>query len=70
MWLRPLTVLNEIRRSISTSRPSMIIPFVIDNEGRGERSYDIYSRLLKERIVCLMTPVSFAIYVIMNFIVI
>ena len=27
-------------------------------QGRGERAYDIYSRLLKERIVCLMGPVS------------
>ncbi|PIK48422.1 putative ATP-dependent Clp protease proteolytic subunit, mitochondrial, partial [Apostichopus japonicus] len=27
-------------------------------EGRGERAYDIYSRLLKERIVCLMGPVT------------
>ncbi|KAJ1350159.1 hypothetical protein KIN20_005883 [Parelaphostrongylus tenuis] len=34
------------------------IPFVIESEGRGERSYDIYSRLLKDRIICLMTPVS------------
>ena len=28
-----------------------LIPFVIEKTGRGERSYDIYSRLLKERIV-------------------
>ena len=27
-------------------------------QGRGERAYDIYSRLLKERIICLMGPVS------------
>lgn len=30
-----------------------LIPYVIDNSGRGERSYDIYSRLLKDRIVLL-----------------
>jgi ATP-dependent Clp protease protease subunit len=30
-----------------------LIPFVIDNDGRGERSYDIYSRLLKDRIIFL-----------------
>ena len=35
------------------------VPFVIEQSGRGERTYDIYSRLLKERIVCLMAPVSF-----------
>ena len=34
------------------------IPLVIEKSGRGERSYDIYSRLLKERIICLMAPVS------------
>ncbi|CAI5443503.1 unnamed protein product [Caenorhabditis angaria] len=37
---------------------SAAIPFVIDNEGKGERTYDIYSRLLRDRIVCLMTPVD------------
>jgi ATP-dependent Clp protease protease subunit len=34
------------------------IPFVIEQTGRGERSYDIYSRLLKERIIFLGTEVS------------
>ena len=31
----------------------MVIPYVIEQTGRGERSYDIYSRLLKDRIVML-----------------
>ena len=31
----------------------MIIPTVIETTGRGERAYDIYSRLLKERIIFL-----------------
>lgn len=35
-----------------------VIPMVIDNDGRGERAYDIYSLLLKERIVFLGTAVS------------
>lgn len=35
-----------------------LIPMVVEQTGRGERSYDIYSRLLKERIICLMGPVS------------
>lgn len=35
-----------------------LIPIVIEQTGRGERSYDIFSRLLKERIICLMGPVS------------
>ena len=34
-----------------------LIPFVIEQTGRGERSYDIYSRLLKDRIVFLTGPV-------------
>ncbi|XP_017782815.1 PREDICTED: ATP-dependent Clp protease proteolytic subunit, mitochondrial [Nicrophorus vespilloides] len=33
------------------------IPIVVEQTGRGERSYDIYSRLLKERIICLMGPI-------------
>lgn len=35
-----------------------LIPYVIENTSRGERSYDIYSRLLKDRIVFLGTPVT------------
>jgi len=35
-----------------------LIPFVIEQTQRGERSYDIYSRLLKERIVFLGTPID------------
>ena len=37
----------------------MMVPIVIEQTGRGERSYDIYSRLLKDRIICLMGPVSY-----------
>ena len=35
-----------------------IIPYVIEQTGRGERSYDIYSRLLKDRIIFVGTPVE------------
>lgn len=35
-----------------------LIPMVIESTGRGERSYDIYSLLLKERIVFLGTPIN------------
>jgi ATP-dependent Clp protease protease subunit len=38
--------------------PSANIPFVIEQTHRGERSWDIYSRLLKDRIVFLGTPVN------------
>merc|ERR1711994_429720 len=35
-----------------------LVPIVVEQTGRGERSYDIYSRLLKDRIICLMGPVD------------
>ena len=35
-----------------------LIPMVIEQSGRGERSYDIYSRLLKERVIFLVGPVN------------
>jgi ATP-dependent Clp protease, protease subunit len=41
-----------------TPRNSPLIPMVIEQTSRGERSFDIYSRLLNERIVFLGTPVD------------
>ncbi|KAK7585839.1 hypothetical protein V9T40_000018 [Parthenolecanium corni] len=35
-----------------------LIPMVIEQTGRGERAYDIFSRLLKDRIICIMGPVN------------
>ena len=35
-----------------------LIPMVIEQTGRGERSYDIYSRLLKDRIIFVGTPIN------------
>lgn len=35
-----------------------LVPIVIEQSGRGERSYDIYSRLLRERVVFLVGPVN------------
>jgi ATP-dependent Clp protease protease subunit len=35
-----------------------MVPMVIEQSGRGERSYDIYSRLLKERVIFLVGPVN------------
>lgn len=40
-----------------TDTMSQLIPIVIEKEGRGERAYDIYSRLLKDRIIFLNGPV-------------
>uniref|UniRef100_UPI0019533EAB ATP-dependent Clp protease proteolytic subunit n=1 Tax=Haemophilus influenzae TaxID=727 RepID=UPI0019533EAB len=35
-----------------------LVPMVVEQTNRGERSYDIYSRLLKERIIFLSGPVE------------
>ena len=37
---------------------SSLVPFVVEQTSRGERSYDIYSRLLKDRIIFLDTEVN------------
>ena len=37
---------------------SVLVPMVVEQTGRGERSYDIYSRLLKDRIVFIGTPMD------------
>ncbi len=38
--------------------PTSLVPMVIETDGRGERAYDIYSLLLKERIIMLGTPIN------------
>ncbi|MBU0752959.1 MAG: ATP-dependent Clp endopeptidase proteolytic subunit ClpP [Gammaproteobacteria bacterium] len=45
---------------LNPSDPQMLgmIPMVIETSGRGERAYDIYSRLLKERVIFLVGPVN------------
>jgi ATP-dependent Clp protease protease subunit len=37
---------------------NQLVPMVVEQTGRGERAYDIYSRLLKERIVFIGTPID------------
>jgi ATP-dependent Clp protease protease subunit len=43
---------------MTPSQLEALIPMVIETTGRGERAYDIYSLLLKERIILLGTPIS------------
>src|SRR5581483_3157081 len=50
-WPGNMSVSNE---NIS----QVLIPMVVEQTGRGERSYDIYSRLLKDRIVFIGTPMD------------
>lgn len=40
------------------SLPQAVIPYVVESSNRGERVYDIYSRLLRDRIVFLGTPID------------
>ena len=63
MFLRPFGLRNTffIRAPLRGTRHkefNVTIPFVIENSGRGERSYDIFSRLLKDRIVLLCDEVN------------
>jgi len=39
-------------------RPEALIPMVIETTNRGERAFDIYSRLLKDRIIFIGTPID------------
>src|SRR6185436_18143760 len=43
---------------LPTTKMSYLIPIVIEKSGRGERAYDIYSRLLKDRIIMLSGGVT------------
>ena len=46
-------------RCLSTScKRNLYVPIVVEQSGRGERAYDIYSRLLKERIICVFGNVT------------
>jgi ATP-dependent Clp protease protease subunit len=45
-------------RSLHEPQALGLVPMVIEQSGRGERAYDIYSRLLKERVVFLVGPVN------------
>ena len=48
--------MTQMRRDIDAS--DYLVPVVVEQTSRGERSFDIYSRLLKERIVFLGTPID------------
>ena len=47
-----------IRNSVLDTEMLGMVPMVIEQSGRGERAYDIYSRLLKERVIFLVGPVN------------
>lgn len=49
---------NTFGLNVSEPQGLGLIPMVVEQSGRGERSYDIYSRLLKERVIFLVGPVN------------
>ncbi|NMF83886.1 ATP-dependent Clp endopeptidase proteolytic subunit ClpP [Nodosilinea sp. P-1105] len=54
--INPILSLNPSAVSVNSLRN--VLPVVVEQSGRGERAFDIYSRLLRERIVFLGTPVD------------
>lgn len=50
--------MNPIYSQMKADPVTSVIPMVIESNGRGERAFDIYSLLLKERIVFLGTPIN------------
>jgi ATP-dependent Clp protease, protease subunit len=49
--IRPVTQTEPLSMTVARTTTSMLVPMVIESSSRGERAYDIYSRLLKERII-------------------
>jgi ATP-dependent Clp protease, protease subunit len=54
----PMQPIYDINTSSFTPIQDNLIPMVIETTSRGERAYDIYSRLLKDRIIILGSPVN------------
>ena len=51
-------MISMTRNSALDTQMLGMVPMVIEQSGRGERAYDIYSRLLKERVIFLVGPVN------------
>ncbi|KAF9014920.1 ATP-dependent Clp protease proteolytic subunit [Cyathus striatus] len=58
-WFHPLAgqSLPEIHSQWTQPPSANLVPIVIEQTGRGERSYDIFSRLLRERVIMLHGPI-------------
>ena len=56
--MKPFEVFSGPRAGALDTQALGMVPMVIEQSGRGERAYDIYSRLLKERVVFLVGPVN------------
>lgn len=51
-------MMEKYRQSALDTDMLGMVPMVVEQSGRGERAYDIYSRLLKERVIFLVGPVN------------
>lgn len=49
---------DDLKQQSDIIRASGLVPMVVEQSARGERAYDIYSRLLKERVIFLVGPVE------------
>jgi ATP-dependent Clp protease, protease subunit len=58
-WKQPLYDFSSIEQGMQPT--ASLIPMVIETSSRGERAYDIYSRLLKDRIIILGSPINDAV---------
>nr|GMD34205.1 ATP-dependent Clp protease proteolytic subunit 2, mitochondrial-like [Ipomoea batatas] len=56
--LRAPPLCGQIQARYSSRRWYGLVPMVIEHSSRGERAYDIFSRLLKERIICINGPIN------------
>ena len=56
--MMPTSIAMNTQSQADETRALGMVPMVIETSGRGERAYDIYSRLLKERVVFLVGPVN------------
>ncbi|WP_414527360.1 ATP-dependent Clp endopeptidase proteolytic subunit ClpP [Nodularia chucula] len=54
----PIHSLSRVNVTSHLSQPTNIVPMVVEQSGMGERAFDIYSRLLRERIIFLGTPID------------
>ena len=58
-FINPYSALDKFaEKTFEPAQALGMVPMVIEQSGRGERAYDIYSRLLKERIIFLVGPVE------------
>src|SRR5260370_534744 len=48
----------DVLKGVSSMQNSLLVPMVVEQTSRGERAFDIYSRLLKENIIFIGTPID------------